>query len=114
MVVELIQGFFGTEIGTVTLLLLFILFIVLVRKVLKVAISAIWVGFISALFPLFLKYGLGMDIPLTFSTFVYYITWGIGLFCIYLVAKLIYKVLGMFERGAKAATPFSKKEDKKK
>lgn len=113
MVVEVIQNFFGTEVGIVTLLLIFVLFIILVRKMVKIAFSAIWISLISALFPLFLRFGLGMDIPLTFSTFVFYITLGLGLFCVYLLASLIYKALGLFERGAKAATPFSKKEEKK-
>jgi hypothetical protein len=114
MVVELIQSFFGSELGTVTLLLIFIIFIVLVRKLIKIAMSAVWIGFVSALFPLFLKFGLGMDIPLNFGTFVYYITFGLGLFCIYILASLIYKMLGAFERGAKAASPFSNKDEKKK
>ena len=113
MVSEIIQTFFGSEIGTLTLLLLFIVFILLARKVIKIAMGIVWVAFISALFPLFLKYGFGMDITLNFSTFIYYITLGVGLYCMYLLAKIIYKLLGIFESKTKDATPF-KTDGKKK
>ena len=113
MVVEILQQFFGSELGTTTLLLLFIIFIFFVRRIIRVAINGVWIAFVSALFPLFLRFGLGMDVALTYGTFVFYITLGLGLFCVYLLAKIIYRTRGALEKGASSVAK-PEKETKKK
>lgn len=109
MVLETILSTFGAQ-SALVILILFIIFVFVVKRLIKVIISAVWIGIVSALFPVFLRYVLGMHTPLTalsLDTFLFWITLGLGIYSVFLLGKIIYSVLGVFGKmlsplGAKA------------
>jgi len=96
--------------GTFVLLTLFVVFIIVARKVVRTVMTVVWIAVLSAIFPVVANYFLGFSFPLEVGTFVTFITLGVGLFALYMVAKIIYKILGIFEGAGKAVT--KSKQDK--
>ena len=53
----------------------------------------------------------GFDIPIDSDSLISFVLLGIGVYFVYLVAKSLYKVLGMAERAGKKYMPKGKKEE---
>jgi len=115
MVLEFLQPFLSGQAGLLILAVIFILFIIIVRKTVKILLSAIWIAIISAIFPVAANYLLGFTFPLNIDTFIFFITLGVGLFALYLFAKLIYGILGIAGKAGSAMSyPFRARSNAKK
>jgi len=98
---------FATNLGTAQLsiilviLVAFIVFLVLMKKILKTIINAVWIGLVSAIFPVVMNLVFGFAIPLKIDTILFFVIFGLGLYFIYIIGKLIYFGLGLAEKSAK-------------
>src|SRR3989344_4652172 len=77
------------------LLVIFILFVFSMKKVFSVVMNRFF----------------GFDIPIDSDSLISFVLLGIGVYFVYLVAKSLYKVLGMAERAGKKYMPKGKKEE---
>ena len=116
MVLEIFTGLFHTDITYLLLILgMFVTFIFLMKKVMKTIITVIWIAFASLAFPFVMNSFFGMSIPMDLNSVIFFVTLGVGMYFIYIFAKIIYTVLGFAEKGAKAAAyPITYRSNKKK
>ncbi len=94
---------FVSQLGTMNLLLVlavFVVFIFLMKKVMKTLLNMIWISIASAAFPFVLGF-MGYSVPLNIDTIIFFIIMGIGLYFIYIFARIVYTALGIIEKGAK-------------
>lgn len=105
----------SSSLGQLLLIIVFIVFIFVVRRVVRVIITGVWVGIISLLFPIFLNKIVGLPVALNLETFLYFAKLGLGLYGIYLFARLVYSILGAAEKaGSLMVSPISHHRKKKK
>jgi len=77
------------------------------KKLFNIILGTISVVLISALFPVFLVKVIGVSMPLTFETFIYYITLGVGLYLLFYVLKSLWFVSKLiYYLGKMITTPF--------
>ena len=88
----------------IIVLVIFIVFIFIMKRVVKTIINMIWITLISAAFPIAMNSLFGFDIPINLNTILFFIAFGLGVYGVYILAKIIYSVLGIFERSAKVVT----------
>ncbi len=93
-----IIGVLGST-NTTILLILFVMFVFSMKKVLSVLINAMWIVAASAVFPMVANKFLGFPIAIDGNSILFFVTAGLGLYAIYILAASIYKVLGIFEKG---------------
>src|SRR3990167_7763436 len=93
------------------LLVIFILFVFSMKKVFSVLMNLVVIGAVSLLFPVVMNRFFGFDIPIDSDSLISFVLLGIGVYFVYLVAKSLYKVLGMAERAGKKYMPERKKRE---
>ena len=97
------------------ILIIFVVFILLMRKVMKTIMNMLWIGLASAAFPFIMNIVFKMSIPTNLNTIIFFVTLGLGMYFIYILGKIIYTMLGVAEKGAKAvAYPITYRSKKKK
>ena len=111
-----IVGILGNT-NTTLLLIVFVLFIFSMKKVLSVLINAMWIVAGSAVFPILANKILGLPVAIDGNSILFFVTTGLGLYALYILASSIYKVLGIFEKGGSAAVQpirkgFEKRRDR--
>ncbi len=85
--------------NTTVLLILFVMFVFSMKKMLSVLINAMWIVAASAVFPIIANKLLGFPIAIDGNSILFFVTAGLGLYALYILAASIYKVLGIFEKG---------------
>lgn len=88
--------------NTTILLVIFVLFVFSLKKVLSVLVNAMWIVAGSALFPIIANKLLGLPVAIDGNSILFFVTTGMGLYALYILASSIYKVLGIFEKGGSA------------
>lgn len=79
-IIEIMNGV--AQINTVLLAAVFLFFIVIAYKVFQALIKAFIVGIIAAAFPIVANL-LGMDVPLTFTSVIWFAIFGVAAFMLY-------------------------------
>src|SRR3990167_7608704 len=92
------------------LLVIFILFVFSMKKVFSVLMNLVVIGAVSLLFPVVMNRFFGFDIPIDSDSLISFVLLGIGVYFVYLVAKSLYKVLGIAERAGKKYMPERKQK----
>lgn len=95
------------------LLVIFILFVFSMKKVFSVLMNLVVIAAVSLLFPVVMNRFFGFDIPIDSDSLISFVMLGVGVYFVYLVAKSVYKVLGMTERAGKKYLPNKKEKPKK-
>lgn len=88
----------------IILIILFILFLLLARFVFKTIIQLTIIVILSAIFPVFAVKVLGFQMPLNPDTFLFFITFGAGLYFIYYFLKYLWIFSKILCYVAEAAT----------
>ena len=88
------------------IIVIFVLFVLGLKKTMKIAKNAIFVAVASVLFPVIARF-LGFPIAADADSIIFFLTLGLGLYAIYVIAWSVYTVLGAAERGMKK-TPVAK------
>src|SRR3989338_10755295 len=99
---------FLSSLDTTTAFLL--LFIFSMKKVFSVLMNLVVIGAVSLLFPVVMNRFFGFDIPIDSDSLISFVLLGIGVYFVYLVAKSLYKVLGIAERAGKKYMPERKQK----
>lgn len=116
MVLEILTSLIQIDTAYLLLILIiFAVFVLLMKKVIKTVINMLWIALASAAFPFVLNMLIGMSLPINLNTIILFVTIGIGMYFIYLLGKIIYTMLSVAEKGAKAvAYPITYRSRKKK
>jgi len=93
----------------ILIIVIFVLFIFALKKALGIIKSAIFVAIASALFPIAAQF-LGLPISADISSIIFFVTLGLLLYVVYLIAKSVYKILRLAGKGVKAISPRKKRE----
>jgi hypothetical protein len=93
------------------IIVIFVLFVLGLRKTMKIVKNAIFVAVASVLFPIIARF-LGFPIAADADSIIFFLTLGLGLYAIYVIAWSVYTVLGIAERSMKK-TPVAKYVQKK-
>jgi len=100
------------ELGPLTLLLIgivFILFFLAFRKALEVLKNAIMISIAAIIFP-FLANIVGFFVASDVNSVLFYITFGLSVYFVYMIGKSLHSMLSYSERaGKKAYSPYAKK-----
>ena len=103
------------ELGPLTLLLIgivFILFFLAFRKALGVLKNAIMISIVAIIFPFFANI-VGFSVASDVNSVLFYITFGLSVYFVYMLGKSFYSMLSYSERtGKKAYSPYAKKVSK--
>jgi hypothetical protein len=80
-IAELLSYF--QQLDTVLLIAFFLIFIILAYKIFQTMIKSLIVGIIAATFPIVANLFLGMDVPITFSSIIWFGVFGVVAFLAY-------------------------------
>ena len=75
-----------------------IIFIFLIRKIFSIVFNLFIVAIISAAFPFVMNYFLNYNLPTDMNSLISFLTLGVTIYVLYVVATLVYKTLGIFEK----------------
>ena len=92
----------------ILIIVIFVLFIFALKKALSIIKSAIFIAIASALFPVVAQF-LGLPVSADIDSIIFFVTLGLVLYVVYLIAKSVYKVLGFAGKGVKAISPRKKR-----
>lgn len=84
--------------GTLIVVVIFIIFVIFVKKALGILFNSFLIAAISAVFPVFMNSFAGYSFPLTAGTFVFFVSLGLGLYALYLIAKFVHGLLAALEK----------------
>ena len=98
--------------GTLVVIMLFIVFVIVVRKAVSVLLNALLIAAISAFFPLFMIFFAGYPLPLSIPTFVFFISLGLGLYALYILARMLYSFFSAIEKICSPAKATEKRLQK--
>ncbi len=93
------------------IIVIFVLFVLALRKAVHIIKNAIFIAVASVLFPIVSRF-LGFPISADADSVIFFLTLGLGLYAVYVLAKSVYTVLGYAERGMRK-TPVAKYVRKK-
>ena len=79
-IIEIVKSI--SEVNSIILPIIFIIFIVLAYKIFQTMIKAFIVGVIAASFPV-VAYFMGLDVPLTLESVVWFAIFGVGAYILY-------------------------------
>ncbi len=108
---------FLSNLDTTTLFLLlviFVLFILSMKKIFSIIMKAVWIAVISVLFPIVMNRFFGFDIPTDADSLISFLLLGLGIYFIYLIAKSVYRALGLAEKVVKKTIPHREKKEAKR
>ena len=94
-VYKLFTGNFLGTVGTTNaafLVFFFAVFVIVVKKAMSTVINFLIIATASALFPLGASY-LGLSMPLTIQTVLFFVVLGISIYIIFLAGKFIFRFL---------------------
>src|SRR3989338_6896614 len=94
------------------IIIIFVLFVIGFKKALNIIKNAIIVAVASVLFPIVAKF-LGFPIATDAESIIFFLTLGLGLYAVYIVAQSVYTILVVAEKGMKKS-PVVKYVQKKK
>ena len=97
------------------IVIVFILFVVALKKALSILKNALYVAVASVIFPILARF-LGFPIATDANSIIFFLTLGLGLYAVYVIAHSVYTILGYAEKKAKSTTVVKyvqKKRDKK-
>ena len=97
------------------IVIIFVLFIIALKKALGIIKNALVIGAASALFPIIARW-LGFPLAVDANSIIFFLTIGLGIYAVYLIAKSVYTVLGLAEGKVKKqnVVKYIEKKDKKK
>jgi len=78
-------------------------FLVITRKIVKTIFNMIWISVASAIFPFIMRF-LGFDFSTDFNSVLFFVVFGIGLYAVYMLARIVYVLLGVVEKIGRGAT----------
>jgi len=78
-------------------------FLVITRKIVKTIFNLIWISVASAVFPFVMRF-LGFDFSTDFNSVMFFVMFGVGLYAVYMLARIVYALLGIAEKSLKFAT----------
>lgn len=118
MVLEIIANFLAAADNTILgifIIVIFVLFVVLIKKAFSIIVNGLIVVVASVLFPIVANRFLGLTVPTDLNSLISFVSLGIGLYLIYLLARGIYGALGIAEKALGAVTfPFRIRSRRKK
>ncbi len=76
----------------------FIVFIFLIRKIFSIMINLVIVAVVSAIFPFVMNRFLDFSLPTDLTSLMSFVLLGVIIYLIYLLATVVYKTLGIFEK----------------
>lgn len=76
----------------------FILFVLSIKKLKKIVFNALWIGAAAVLFPIAMNRLFGLPLATDANSIIFYLTFGLGAYFIYLFARSVYTVLGAAEK----------------
>ncbi len=96
------------------IVILFILFVLSLKKALAILKNALLIVGAAVAFP-FAMNSMGFPVSADMESVLFFVTAGLGLYALYLLAKSVYALLGAAEKSANAASsPVKKFMGKKK
>ena len=78
-------------------------FLVITRKIVKTIFNLIWISVASAVFPFVMRL-LGFDFSTDVNSIMFFVVFGLGLYAVYMLGRIIYIFLGVAEKSLKFAT----------
>ncbi len=93
------------------IIIIFVLFVLGLKKTLNVVKNAIFIAVASILFPIVARF-LGFPVAADAESIIFFLTLGLGLYAVYLIARSVYTVLGVAEKALKKS-PAAKVQKKK-
>ncbi len=85
------------------IVIVFILFVVALKKALSILKNALYVAVASVIFPILARF-LGFPIATDANSIIFFLTLGLGLYAVYVIAHSVYTILGYAEKKAKSTT----------
>lgn len=80
-------------IDPIYIVVLFVVFVLVAYKALQILRRAVYVAIASAVFPFFLRWGLGIPIQITAASVIYFVLFGVMLYLIYEASRIVYGIL---------------------
>jgi predicted membrane protein len=109
MVFEFLQGMSTTN--ALLIIVIFVIFIIAVKKIIGVIKNIVIIAVAAMIFPIIAQRFLGIAVPTDTNSLLGFVALGIGLYLIYIVVRVVYKLLKL---GTKVAPKGGiKKEDQK-
>ncbi len=94
------------------IIIIFILFVLGLRKALSIIKNAIFIAVASVLFPIAAKL-FGFPVATDAESIIFFLTLGLGLYAVYVIARSVYTVLGVAEKAVKKSPPAKYVQKKK-
>lgn len=87
----------------IILAIILALFLIVSRKVIKTIFNIIWISIASASFPFVMKF-LGFDFSTDVNSILFFAASGLVLYVIYMLARVVYAILGLAEKAGKVVS----------
>ena len=95
------------------IIVIFVLFVLGLRKALGIIKNAIFIAVASILFPIAARF-LGLPVATDAESIIFFLTLGLGLYAVYVIARSVYTILGVAEKAVKKGPArYVQKKDKK-
>ncbi len=93
MAFEFLAGLDNTHMFLI--IIIFVLFVMSMKKAFSIVVNTVWVAGISLVFPIVMNRFFGFDIPVDVDSLLSFMTLGVGLYFVWVVASTTYKILNL-------------------
>ncbi len=79
---------------------IFVLFLFISKKIVKTVLNIVWITAASAAFPFTMRF-LGFSFSTDINSVMFFVVLGLGLYFLYMLARIVYALLGAAEKSAR-------------